>query len=149
MRVWVLRKSSRSRPAFSPIPCSGVWLKVPLSSTVGTAPPWPGPEGRGTGDQALHRKQADTVREVKQALPEVQKAHSFSPKTPSVLSSRGWAFFPNINNRLCRFKNEIQNKVHQYPAIQKAEGFPVLFSSALHSPPLQGHLLLTRVHPWH
>lgn len=128
MTVWVMR-SSRS----CLLPCHptgrGLAEGAP-DSTMGTASPWPGPNQRGlcpTGDQALDRKQADTVREVNQALPEVQKSH-LQTQTPCVLSSQGWAFFPNVNNRLSLFKNEIQNKAHQYPAIQKAQrGFQFCF----------------------
>lgn len=95
MTVWVMR-SSRS----CLLPCHptgrGLAEGAP-DSTMGTASPWPGPNQRGlcpTGDQALDRKQADTVREVNQALPEVQKSHSFRPKPPVFSPVRAGLFSP-------------------------------------------------------
>lgn len=153
MRMWVMRRSSRSWPASSPIPNAGEWLQFPLTSTMGLHPPWPAPNQGGscpTGDQALDRRQADTAREVNQlTLPEVQKSHSIRPQSPIALSSQGWAFLPNINNRLLLLKNEIQNKAHQYTVIQKAQRgfqFCCLQPSTV---PLFRITSSSHLHPWH
>lgn len=127
-----MRKSSRSWLLPPPSQRQGDGWRFPSPALWDLHPPWPGPnqgDSCPTGDQVLDRKRADTVREVNQALPEVQKSHSFRSQTPSVLSSQGWAFLPNINNRFPLFKNEIQNKA-LWPRRHRG-----VYSFAFSSPP--------------